>query len=143
MAKLGVNMVNIKEEIKYLTELIKKYPSIKEFCLIRAKLYTVTLQYDKAIKDYESLTDNYLPLAPITICKKYNLIEEMIRCYEKEIKENKNNYMNYTSRSYFYKDIGEKAKAINDCKTALKLCPKNKLVIENIKKLIKELNKMK
>ena len=134
-------MVNIREEIKHLTELIKKYPSIKEFRLIRAKLYTITCQYNAAINDYERLTDNYLCIAPITICKKYNLIEETKRYYEENIKEDRNNYRNYLSRAHFYKDIGEKSKAINDCKITLKLCPKNELVKEYVKELIKKCSK--
>ena len=136
-------MIDIEKDIKYLTELIRKYPKIKEFRLIRAKIYTVICQYHKALNDYEIANDNYLPIAPITICKKYNLIEETIRCYERAIKEDKNDYISYMSRAYFYKDIGEKAKALKDCKTALKLCPKNDFEIKGIKKLIREIKKMK
>ena len=136
-------MYSIEEDIKYLTELIRKYPKIKEFRLIRAKLHVVLCQYNKAINDYERVTDNYLCIAPITICKKYNLVEETKRCYEREMREDKDNYMNYTSRAYFYKDIGEKAKALNDCKIALKLCPKNEFVISSIKELIRKINKIK
>ena len=136
-------MYSIEEDIKYLTKLIRKYPKIKEFYLIRAKLYTVICQYDEAINDYERVTDNYLPISPITICKKYNLVEEVEKVYKEETKADKNNYINYISRAHFYKDIGEKSKALKDCKTALKLCPKNKFVISGIRKLIREINRMK
>ena len=41
--------MNIKERIKEFSELIKKYPNIKELYIERAKLYTELKEYKKAI----------------------------------------------------------------------------------------------
>ena len=136
-------MYSIEEEIKEVSSLIKKYPKIKEFYLIRAKLYEEVLQYVNALNDYKKATDNYLCMAVKTICKKYNLVEEVEKIYKKEIKANKNNYRNYISRAYFYIDIGKKGKALKDYKTALKLVPKNDFEIKSIKELIKKIKKTK
>ena len=134
-------MFNIEEEIKEVSGLIKKYPDIKEFYLIRAKLCTEILRYDEAIKDYEMANNNFLCKAIISVCKKYNLVKEVEKYYAKEIKENKNDYINYISRAYFYTNIGNKEKALDDCKTALKICHEHKIVMDNIKTLIKKINK--
>ncbi len=136
-------MFDFEEEIKEVTKLIKKYPHIKDFYLIRAKLYTKMWQYDKAIRDYETANNNFLCRAIISVCRKHNLVKEITNYYKKEIKENKNDFKNYISRAYFYRDIGQKSKALCDCKTALKLCPKNKIVIDIIEQLIKDLEKIK
>lgn len=80
-------------------------------------------------------------MAVITICKKYNLVEEVEKIYKKETKADKNNYRNYTGRAYFYIDTGKKEKVLQDFKIALKLCPKNKFIIGNIKTSIKKLSK--
>lgn len=136
-------MVSIKGMIKELNEVIEKYPKVKEFYLIRAKLYTKICEFGKAIEDYERVTDNYLCHTVSSVYKKYNLTKEVEKYYKKAIKDNKNNYKNYTSRAYFYMDIGEKEKALKDCNTALKLCPKNKLIIESIENLITKINQTK
>ncbi len=132
-------MESIKEEMEEINNFIKKYPHIKDFYLVRAKLYTQIGEYTKAIKDYESVTNNHIGWATIGICRKYHLLEEVEKHYKKEIKADKNNFINYISRAYFYTDINKKSEALADCKTALKLCPKNKLIIEIIEDLIKKL----
>ena len=134
-------MVTIEKTTKEVTEVIHKYPQIKEFYLIRAKLYTEICEFRKAIADYERVTDNYFCRTVLSIYKKYHLTKEVEKYYRKEIKADKSNYKNYISRAYFYMDIGEKAKALKDCKTALKLCQKNKFLTKYIKTLIKKLSR--
>ena len=41
-----------KERIKEFSEMIKKYPNIKEFYIERAKLYDASKQYKKAVEDF-------------------------------------------------------------------------------------------
>ena len=44
---------NIKERIKEYSEMIEKYPDIKEFHIERAKLYCEIKEYEKAVEDFK------------------------------------------------------------------------------------------
>ena len=70
------------------------------------------------------------------ICERNNLIKEAERLYTKEINKDKKNAENYISRAYFYIRNGKNKKAICDCKTAIKLSPKNKIILTLAEMLI-------
>ena len=72
------------------------------------------------------------------ICERNDLIKEAERLYTKEINKDKNNAGNYIRRAYFYLRNGENEKAIHDCKTAIKLSPKDKIILTLVEMLIKE-----
>ena len=140
-------MLNIKEEIKEFTKLIKKYSDIEDLYIGRAILYTKTKQYKKAVEDYEKGCKKYLCYDIMNICKRNNLIKEAEELYTKTINKDKNNIINYMSRARFYMSrarfymsIGEDKKALADCEIILKLSPGNKFILEIKKVLIKKLN---
>ena len=134
---------NIKEQIKEFDELIKKYPSIKDFYLGRAELYGKIKQYKKACEYYKKARNHYILNDIASICERYNLIEEAEMIYTKAINIDKNNPENYIKRASFYALTSKNKKAISDCKTVLKLQPKNKIIVEMAKMLIKKLSETK
>ena len=120
---------NIKETIKEFDNLIKKHPDIQELYIGRALLYTKTKQYKKAIEDYKKGCENYICYDIMNICKRNALIKEAEDLYTKKIKK-QSNAVNYLSRMRFYISIGEDKKALDDCKTILKISPESKFVAE-------------
>ncbi len=134
---------DIKQLIKEFDELIKKYPTVKEFYLVRAELYGKVKKYKKASEDYKRIRNCYILNDIISICERYNLIEEVEVIYTKAINKDKNNPENYMKRASFYALTNKKKKALSDCKTVLKLHPKNKIIIEMAEMLIKKLSKTK
>ena len=46
---------NIEEKIKEFDEMTKKYPSVKEFHIERAKLYCEIKEYEKAVEDFKNI----------------------------------------------------------------------------------------
>ncbi len=70
------------------------------------------------------------------ICERNDLIKEAERLYTKEISKDKKNAENYICRAYFYLRNGRNKKAICDCKTALKLSPKDKTILNLAEMLI-------
>ena len=121
---------DIKEKIKEFTELIKNHPDVKEFYVYRAFLYEKTKQYQKAIEDYKkTLPITYICFNMADICERNGLIKEAENFYTKAINKDKNNTYNYISRIYFYLRNKEIEKAVSDCKTVLKLSPKNETVL--------------
>ncbi len=97
---------NIKERIKEYSEMIEKYPDIKEFHIERAKLYCET-----------------------------GFNKEAEKFYTKAINKDKNNINSYINRLYFYIRIREMEKAISDCKAILKLSPKEETIL-NLKRIL-------
>ena len=130
---------DIKEKIKEFDDMIKKYPSVKDFYLGRAELYGKVKNYKKAFEDYKKARDHYIYNDIASICEKYNLVEEAERIYIKAINKDKNNPENYIKRASFYALTNKNKKALADCKTVLKLHPKNKIIIEIAKMLIEKL----
>ena len=128
----------IEEQIKEFNKLIKKYPHIQELYIGRAILYARIGEYEKAVKDYEKAHEDYI-YDIVAVCLRQNLIKEVETIYTQKINRDKNNIMNYMSRARLYIRIGEDKKALADCETILKMSPKNKLVSEFKKVLIKEL----
>ena len=127
---------NIEERIKEFSELIKKYPYIKELYLERAKLYDKSKQYKKAVEDYKQLFPGYYACRDIiSVCEETGLKEEAEQFYTKAINKDKSNIDNYIRRAYFYMRIGETEKAVLDCKTVLKLSPKNETIL-TLKKIL-------
>ena len=63
------------------------------------------------------------------ILERNDLIKEAEEIYTREINEDKNNAKNYIGRAYFYLRNGKNKKAISDCKTAIKLSPKDRTVL--------------
>ncbi len=133
--------MNIKEEIKEFTKLIKKYPDIKELYIGRAALYTKIGEYKKAVKDYEIANKNHI-YDIISLCKRHYLSWEIDRIYTQEINKDKSNAMNYVNRARFYMRIGADKKALADCEAFLRISPKNKLIL-GFKKMLTEKLKAK
>ena len=131
--------MDIKEEIKEFTKLIKKYPDISDLYIGRAILYTKIKQYKNAVEDYERGCEKYLCYDILNICKRNHLIKEIKRFYTEAINKDKNNVVNYISRARLYITIGEDKKALADCETILKISPKNKLALEYKKVLTEKL----
>ncbi len=122
--------MNIKERIKEFSELIKKYPDLKELYMERAKLYDEIKDYKNAVEDFKKAYFGYYACEDImTVCEKAGLIKEAERLYSKAINIDKNNVYNYIKRIHFYIRIGEIAKAVLDCKTVLKLSPKDETLL--------------
>ena len=123
--------------------MIKKYPSVKEFYIVRAQLCRKVKKYKKACEDYKRARNCYILNDIISICEKYNLIKEVEIIYTKAINKDKKNSENYMKRASFYALTGKNKKAIIDCKTVLKLRPKNKTILEMAEVLIKKLSEIK
>lgn len=122
--------MNIKKRIKDFSELIKKYPDVKELYKERAKLYGEIKEYKKAFEDFKKAYFGYYALENvITVCEKAGLIKEAERLYTKAINADKNNINGYIRRIYFYIRIGKIEKAVLDCKTVLKLSPKDETIL--------------
>ncbi len=129
---------NIKEQIKEFSELIKKYPHVKEFYIYRSYLYEKTKQYQKAIEDYKMIVPAYYLNFDIAgVCEQNGLIKEAERFYTQAINEDKKNIHKYFHRIYFYIRIKEIEKAILDCKTVLEISPKEETV-KTLKKILTE-----
>ena len=128
----------IKEQIKEFDKLIKKYPHINELYIGRAILYTKIGEYEKALKDYERGHENYI-YDIVAICKRNNLIKEVEEFYTKKIDKDKNDIVNYLSRTRFYISIGEDRKALADCESILKISPENQFISETKRILTKKL----
>ena len=128
----------IKEQIKEFDKLIKKYPDIEELYTGRAILYTKIGEYEKALKDYERGYENYI-YDIVAICKRNNLIKEVEEFYTKKIDKDKNDIVNYLSRTRFYISIGEDRKALADCESILKISPENQFISETKRILTKKL----
>jgi len=129
---------DIKEKIKEFSDLIEKYPYVKEFYIYRAYLYEKTKQYQKAMKDYKTiLPTQYLNFDIAYICEKKGLFKEAERFYTQAINEDKKNIHKYIRRIRFYLSIKETDKAILDCKTALELFPKEE-TIKTLKRILTE-----
>ena len=127
---------NVKEQIKEFSELINKYPYVKEFYIYRAFLYEKTKQYQKAMEDYKTiLPPQYLNFDIAGICEKNGLVKEAEKYYTQAINEDKKNIHRYISRIHFYMRIKEIDKAILDCKKVLKLSPK-KETIQTLKRIL-------
>jgi len=127
---------NVKEQIKEFSELINKYPYVKEFYIYRAFLYEKTKQYQKAMEDYKMiLPPQYLNFDIAGICEKNGLVKEAEKYYTQAINEDKKNIYRYISRIHFYMRIKEIDKAILDCKKVLKLSPK-KETIQTLKRIL-------
>ena len=134
---------NIEQKIKEFDEMIKKYPYVKEFYLGRATLYEELKQYKKAIQDYKRVCIEHIWYDMVSICKRNRLYKEVEDFYTNAINANKNCAKKYYCRAFFYMDIGQYKKALSDCKTALKLNPKNDYVLELKEILLERLNKPK
>jgi len=134
---------DIKEEIKEFDKLIKKYPYKKDLYIGRAMLYTKIKQYKKAAEDYTKVHTNYISYDILNICERDFLINEAEEIYTKAINKDKNDFANYTRRAYFYMRIGELKKALTDCETALKISPKNEIILMIKGTLVKKLNTIK
>ena len=137
--KRGKNMIkDIKEQIKEFSELIKRYPYVKEFYIYRAYLYEKTKQYQKALEDYKAIVPpQYLNFDIAGICEQNGLIKEAERFYTQAIKEDKKNIHKYLRRIYFYIRTKKIEKAILDCKTVLELSPTNE-TIQTLKRILTE-----
>ena len=128
----------IKEKIKEFSNLIEKYPYVKEFYIYRSYLYEKTKQYQKAIEDYKMIVPAYYLNFDIAgICEEHGLIKEAERFYTQAINEDKKNIHNYIRRIYFYIHIKEIEKAILDCKTVLEISPKEE-TIKTLKRILTE-----
>ena len=134
---------NIEEKIKEFDEIIKKYPTVKEFYLGRAKLYEELKEYKKAIEDYKRACIQYIWYDVVSICKRNRLYKEIEDFYTNAINSDKNNVKNYFCRAYFYMNIEEYKKALSDCKKGLRLSPKNESLLELEEILFEKLNKHK
>ena len=129
----------IKEQIKDFDRIIKKYPDTEELYIGRALLYKKIKQYEKVIEDFERVCMKYMCYDITVICKRHNFIKEAEEIYTRQINKDRNNIMGYITRARFYKSICEYQKALDDCKNALKISPKNKFVLEMKKELSKKL----
>ena len=128
--KIKIVPLNAEERIKEFSELIKKYPRVKEFYIERAKLYEAKGQYKKAVEDFKkSLPDFYCFNNIKDLCEEKSLIKEAENFYTKAIKENKNDVYKYIDRLHFYMRNREIEKAILECKTILKLSPKDETIL--------------
>ena len=134
---------DIEGKIKEFDEMIKKYPMVKEFYLGRANLYEELKEYQKAVEDYKKACVHYIWYDIVSICKRNRLYKEVEEFYTNAINRDKNNAESYFCRAYFYTNIGEYKKALADCKTILKLEPKNESVLELEEILLEKLNKKK
>ena len=123
--------------------MIKKYPRIEVLYADRARLYGKINKHKKASEDYKKARNCYILNDIISICEKYNLIEEAEIIYTKAIKKDKNNPETYMKRASFYALTNKNKKALADCKTVLRLRPQNKIIIEMAEMLIKELGETK
>ena len=126
---------NIEERIKEYSEMIKKYPGVKEFHIERAKLYCEIREYEKAVEDFKKTLEGYYVCQKIArVCEESGFNRDAEYYYTKAINKDKNNVNNYIDRLYFYMRIREIEKAISDCKAILKLSPKDKtlLALKNI-----------
>ena len=122
-------MEDIKQQIKEYSELIKKYPDVKELRIERAKLYDADGQYKKAVEDFKkTLTGYYCFENIIKVCEEAGLTEEAERLYIKAIEADKENICNYLEKIYFHMRQKEFEKALADCKKVLKLFPKNETI---------------
>ena len=121
---------NIKERIKEYSEMIEKYPSVKEFHIERAKLYCEIKEYEKAVEDFKKTLEGYYAYQNIaTVCEERGFNRDAEFYYTKAINKDKNNINNYIDRLYFYMRIKEMEKAISDCKAILKLSPKDETIL--------------
>ena len=134
---------SIEEKIKEFSEMIKKYPSVKEFYLGRATLYEEIGEYKKAVADYKRLCIHHIWYDIVSICKRNRLYEEVENFYTKAINIDKNDVKNYYCRAYFYMIICEYKKALADCKKGLKLDAEDKHILSLQETLIEKLNKRK
>lgn len=132
---------DIEEKIKQFDEMIKKYPTIKEFYLGRATLYEKINEYQKAIEDYKKVCMHYIWYDIASICKRNKLYKEVEDFYTNAINSDKNNVKNYYCRAYFYMHTYQYKKALSDCKKALKLEPKNDYMLELQEILFEKLNR--
>ena len=132
---------NIEGKIKEFSEMIKKYPDVKEFYLGRANLYEQIKEYKKAIEDYKRVCIRYIWYDIVSVCKRNKLYKEVEDFYTNAIERDKNNKENYFCRAYFYLNIREYKKAITDCKTGLKLEPKDEGLLLLQETLLEKLNK--
>lgn len=120
---------NIKERIKQFSEIIERHPDIKELYIERAKLYGEIKEYKKAFEDFKKTLHGYYVCKDIMmICKELGLNNEIERLYTKAINKDKKNISNYIDRIYFYMRIGKIEEAISDCKTVLKISPKEETI---------------
>lgn len=127
---------NIKEQIQKFSEMINKYPNIKEFYINRARLYEDNKEYEKALADYKKTLPNYYIYSDIaTICERNGLTKEAEAFYTEDINTDESNVKNYIRRAYFYTRIGEVEKALSDCATVLALSPDNETVL-TLKKIL-------
>ena len=93
-------------------------------------LYEKDKRYKNALEDYKkALPENYICFDMASICEKNGLIKEAEKFYTKMINLDKNNISNYVSRIYFYMRVGEIEKAVLDCKTLVKLSPRNETIL--------------
>ena len=134
---------NVEQKIKQFDEMIKKYPDVKEFYLGRATLYEEIGKYKKAIQDYKRVCIEHIWYDIVSICRRNRLYKEVENFYTNAINADKNNAKKYYCRAYFYMNIGQYKKALSDCKTALKLNPKNEYMLELEEILLEKLNKPK
>ena len=134
---------NIEQKIKEFDKIIKKYPTVKEFYLGRAKLYEELKDYQKAIKDYKRACIQYIWYDIASICKRNKLYKEVEDFYTNAINRDKDNVKNYFCRAYFYMNIGEYKKALSDCKKGLELDSKNESLSYLEEILLKKLGKRK
>ena len=132
---------NIKGKIKEFDEMIKKYPTVKEFYLGRANLYEELKEYKKAIEDYKKACIQYVWYDIASICKRNRLYKEVEDFYTNAINSDKNNVKNYFCRAYFYLNIGEYKKALSDCKKGLELESENESLLELKEILLEKLSK--
>ena len=120
---------NIKERIKQFSEIIERHPDIKELYIERAKLYGEIKEYKKAFEDFKKTLHGYYVCKDIMmVCKELGLNNEIERLYTKAINKDKKNISNYIDRISFYINIGKIEEAIADCKTVLKISPKEETI---------------
>ncbi len=125
-----------KEQIQKFSEMINKYPNIKEFYINRARLYEDNKEYEKALEDYKKILPNYYICSDIaTICERNGLTKEAETFYTEDINIDKNNIQKLIRRAYFYARIGEVEKALADCATVLELSPDNTTIL-TLKKIL-------
>ena len=134
---------DIKEQIKEFDEMIKKYPTVKEFYLGRATLYEKINDYKKALEDYKRACIRYIWYDIVSICKRNKLYKEVEEFYTNAINNDRNSVENYYCRAYFYMNTYQYKKALSDCKAALKLEPENEHMLELRETLLEKLNERK
>ena len=129
-------MSNIKERIKELSEIIKRHPDINDLYIERAKLYEKLKLYKQALDDYKKIFPGYYVCKDIiTLCEENGLIKEAEKLYTKAINTDINDIEVYIKRICFYMRTGQIEKAISDCKTVLKLSPKEENIL-TLKKIL-------